>query len=157
MFLTNQNAEIVACTMYIISGINKWRKKLSISWSLHHRKMLGPWRSCPLWKVSTAGILFLIRDAYLIGSIHCGKHPLFGVPLWFPHLACHKFYLIWWRKLLINGIWYSGEIQVWDTGREDETVIATSGMGSDSHREPVTKVTININLYARCPKTSCLV
>ena len=29
---------------------------------------------------------------------------------------------------------------MWDTGREDETVIATSGMGSDSHREPVTKV-----------------
>ena len=31
---------------------------------------------------------------------------------------------------------------MWDTGREDETVIATSGMGSDSHREPVAKVTI---------------
>ena len=31
---------------------------------------------------------------------------------------------------------------MWDTGKEDETVIATSGMGSDSHREPVTKVTI---------------
>ena len=29
---------------------------------------------------------------------------------------------------------------MWDTGREDETVIATSGLGSDSHREPVTKV-----------------
>ena len=31
---------------------------------------------------------------------------------------------------------------MWDTGRDDDTVIATSGMGSDSHREPVTKVTI---------------
>ena len=30
---------------------------------------------------------------------------------------------------------------MWDMGREDETLIATSGMGSDSHREPVTKVT----------------
>ena len=37
-------------------------------------------------------------------------------------------------------MYYLGEIQVWDTGREDETVIATSGMGSDSHREPVSKV-----------------
>ena len=36
--------------------------------------------------------------------------------------------------------WYSGEVQVWDMGREDDTLIATSGMGSDSHREPVTKV-----------------
>ena len=44
---------------------------------------------------------------------------------------------------------------MWDMGREDETVIATSGMGSDSHREPVTKVT-NIILYARCPKASYL-
>ena len=34
----------------------------------------------------------------------------------------------------------SGEVQVWDMGREDDTLIATSGMGSDSHREPVTKV-----------------
>jgi len=33
-----------------------------------------------------------------------------------------------------------GEVQVWDMGREDETLVATSGMGSDSHREPVTKV-----------------
>lgn len=37
-------------------------------------------------------------------------------------------------------MYYLGEIQVWDTGREDETIIATSGMGSDSHREPVSKV-----------------
>ena len=36
--------------------------------------------------------------------------------------------------------WFSGEVQVWDMGREDDTLIATSGMGSDSHREPVTKV-----------------
>ena len=35
---------------------------------------------------------------------------------------------------------FSGEVQVWDMGREDDTLIATSGMGSDSHREPVTKV-----------------
>lgn len=34
----------------------------------------------------------------------------------------------------------SGEVQVWDMGREDDALIATSGMGSDSHREPVTKV-----------------
>lgn len=41
---------------------------------------------------------------------------------------------------VVAGGSFNGEIQVWDTGREDETVIATSGMGSDSHREPVSKV-----------------
>ena len=38
---------------------------------------------------------------------------------------------------------------MWDTGREDETVIATSGMGSDSHREPVSKVCYTTNLKPR--------
>lgn len=29
---------------------------------------------------------------------------------------------------------------MWDLGREDDALVATTGMGSDSHREPVTKV-----------------
>lgn len=29
---------------------------------------------------------------------------------------------------------------VWNTSREDETLVATSGIGDDSHREPVAKV-----------------
>lgn len=41
---------------------------------------------------------------------------------------------------VIAGGTFNGEVQVWDMGREDDTLIATSGMGSDSHREPVTKV-----------------
>ena len=38
-------------------------------------------------------------------------------------------------------IYVAGEVQVWNTGSEDETLVASSGLGSDSHREPVTKVT----------------
>ena len=29
---------------------------------------------------------------------------------------------------------------MWNIGSEDETLVARSGLGSDSHREPVTKV-----------------
>ena len=35
---------------------------------------------------------------------------------------------------------------MWDTGREDETLLASSGLGDDSHREPVTKVVVFIIL-----------
>ena len=35
---------------------------------------------------------------------------------------------------------HTGEVMVWDTGREDEALVATSGIGDDSHREPVSKV-----------------
>ena len=34
----------------------------------------------------------------------------------------------------------TGEVMVWDLGRDDEMLIATSGIGDDSHREPVSKV-----------------
>ena len=30
---------------------------------------------------------------------------------------------------------------VWDTAREDDTMIASSGIGDDSHKEPVSRVT----------------
>ena len=44
---------------------------------------------------------------------------------------------------------------MWDMGREDETLIATSGMGSDSHREPVTKVTLDFfSLQYQLPNTT---
>lgn len=33
-----------------------------------------------------------------------------------------------------------GEVIIWDTGRDDDQIIATSGIGDDSHREPVGKV-----------------
>ena len=35
---------------------------------------------------------------------------------------------------------FAGEVILWDTGREDEVQVATSGIGDDSHREPVSKV-----------------
>ncbi len=35
---------------------------------------------------------------------------------------------------------FVGEIIVWDLNREDDLVIASSGIGDDSHREPVCKV-----------------
>ena len=41
--------------------------------------------------------------------------------------------------MLINHI--AGEIMVWDTGRDDDTLIASSGLGDDSHKEPVSRVT----------------
>ncbi|KAL9982639.1 hypothetical protein ACROYT_G004708 [Oculina patagonica] len=53
---------------------------------------------------------------------------------------------------VIAGGTFNGEIQVWDTGREDETVIATSGLGSDSHREPVTKVLWSLDSSSKATK-----
>ena len=35
---------------------------------------------------------------------------------------------------------FTGEVLVWDLSREDDLVVATSGIGDDAHREPVTKV-----------------
>ena len=35
----------------------------------------------------------------------------------------------------------TGEVLVWDTGREDDMLIASSGNGDDSHREAVSKLT----------------
>ena len=29
---------------------------------------------------------------------------------------------------------------MWDTGKEDETLVASSGIGDDSHREPISKL-----------------
>lgn len=36
-----------------------------------------------------------------------------------------------------------GEVLLWDLSKEDDMLIGSSGMGSDSHREPVTKVITN--------------
>lgn len=57
---------------------------------------------------------------------------------------------------VIAGGSFNGEIQVWDTGREDETVIATSGMGSDSHREPVSKVLWTLDSSSKATKYQIL-
>jgi len=35
---------------------------------------------------------------------------------------------------------FNGEVIVWDLSREDDLVVATSGIGDDAHREPVSKV-----------------
>ncbi|CAG5134760.1 unnamed protein product, partial [Candidula unifasciata] len=45
----------------------------------------------------------------------------------------------------VNPAWlaggnFSGEIILWDLSREDDLVLATSGIGNDAHREPVSKV-----------------
>lgn len=41
---------------------------------------------------------------------------------------------------LIVGGTFNGEVLVWDLSREDDILVATSGIGDDSHREPVSKV-----------------
>ena len=35
---------------------------------------------------------------------------------------------------------WSGEVSVWDIGRDGDLVIASSGIGDDSHREPVSRL-----------------
>ena len=45
-----------------------------------------------------------------------------------------KLVLIVWFNLFL------GEVLVWDLGRDDEMLIASSGIGDDSHREPVSKL-----------------
>lgn len=35
---------------------------------------------------------------------------------------------------------FSGVVIVWDLSREDDMVLTSSGIGDDSHREPVSKV-----------------
>ncbi|XP_048745989.1 cytoplasmic dynein 2 intermediate chain 2-like isoform X1 [Ostrea edulis] len=42
---------------------------------------------------------------------------------------------------LIAGGTYNGVVIVWDLSREDDMVLTSSGLGDDSHREPVSKVT----------------
>lgn len=37
-------------------------------------------------------------------------------------------------------IFFSGVVIVWDLSREDDMVLTSSGIGDDSHREPVSKV-----------------
>ncbi|XP_077992291.1 cytoplasmic dynein 2 intermediate chain 2-like [Glandiceps talaboti] len=44
------------------------------------------------------------------------------------------------KPAIIAGGNFNGEIVVWDLSREDETIVATSGIGDDSHREPVSKI-----------------
>ncbi|KXJ25340.1 WD repeat-containing protein 34 [Exaiptasia diaphana] len=41
---------------------------------------------------------------------------------------------------VIAGGTFNGEVQVWDLSKEDDLLIGTSGLGNESHREPVTKV-----------------
>ncbi|XP_070539998.1 cytoplasmic dynein 2 intermediate chain 2-like isoform X2 [Ptychodera flava] len=44
------------------------------------------------------------------------------------------------KPAIIAGGNFNGEIVIWDLSREDETIVATSGIGDDSHREPVSKL-----------------
>ncbi|XP_052251863.1 cytoplasmic dynein 2 intermediate chain 2-like isoform X2 [Dreissena polymorpha] len=41
---------------------------------------------------------------------------------------------------IVAGGSFNGEVLLWDLSREDDMLIATSGLGQDSHQEPVTKV-----------------
>ncbi|KAK2156882.1 hypothetical protein NP493_1930g00018 [Ridgeia piscesae] len=50
-------------------------------------------------------------------------------------VACHPK-----QPSLIAGATFNGEVMVWDTSREDETLVATSGISDDTHREPVYKL-----------------
>ncbi|XP_013407902.1 WD repeat-containing protein 34 [Lingula anatina] len=40
----------------------------------------------------------------------------------------------------IAGGTFTGEVMLWDTSKEDEMLIASSGIGGDAHREPVSKL-----------------
>nr|XP_006820378.1 PREDICTED: WD repeat-containing protein 34-like [Saccoglossus kowalevskii] len=44
------------------------------------------------------------------------------------------------KPSIIAGGNFNGEIVIWDLSKEDDTIVATSGIGDDSHREPVSKV-----------------
>jgi len=35
---------------------------------------------------------------------------------------------------------YTGEVVVWDISRDGDVVIASSGIGDDAHREPVSRL-----------------
>jgi len=50
-------------------------------------------------------------------------------------ISCHPE-----KPSLVVGGTFNGEVIVWDTGKEDETRVASSGIGDDSHREPITKI-----------------
>lgn len=41
---------------------------------------------------------------------------------------------------IIAGGNFSGEVLLWDLSREDDMLVATSGLGEDAHQEPVSKV-----------------
>lgn len=57
---------------------------------------------------------------------------------------------------VIAGGTFNGEVQVWDLGREDDALVATTGMGSDSHREPVTKVLWTLDPSSKANKYQVL-
>ncbi|XP_041371000.1 cytoplasmic dynein 2 intermediate chain 2-like [Gigantopelta aegis] len=53
-------------------------------------------------------------------------------------LMCLQFHPV--NPAWIAGGSFNGEVLVWDLSREDDLVLATSGIGDDAHREPVAKV-----------------
>ncbi len=42
--------------------------------------------------------------------------------------------------LSLSSLCCTGEVCIWDLSREDDALIFTSGIGDDSHREPVTEI-----------------
>nr|XP_054766400.1 cytoplasmic dynein 2 intermediate chain 2-like [Lytechinus pictus] len=42
---------------------------------------------------------------------------------------------------LVAGGTFNGEVMIWDLSKDDENLIATSGISDDTHREPVTQIT----------------
>ncbi|ESO90367.1 hypothetical protein LOTGIDRAFT_233855 [Lottia gigantea] len=53
-------------------------------------------------------------------------------------LMCVEFHPT--NPALIAGGNFNGEVMVWDLSKEDDLLVATSGIGDDAHREPVAKV-----------------
>ncbi|XP_071503486.1 cytoplasmic dynein 2 intermediate chain 2-like [Diadema antillarum] len=53
-------------------------------------------------------------------------------------LMCTTFHPI--HPALLVGGTFNGEVMVWDLSREDENLVATSGIGDDTHREPVAQL-----------------
>ncbi|KAJ7390370.1 WD repeat-containing protein 34 [Desmophyllum pertusum] len=97
------------------------------------------WMFIPFWEASS-----LIWEG---SSPYCERHPLIVVAHYgavhhidLKHKVVDWCYLIFRRDTSV-GHW-----------REDETVIATSGMGSDSHREPVTKVLWTVDSSSKASK-----
>ena len=44
------------------------------------------------------------------------------------------------EKRKFTNLFTAGEVMLWDLSREDDLVVASSGIDDDSHQEPVSKV-----------------
>lgn len=74
-------------------------------------------------------------------------HTLSGLMPWWCHQVYSKFVTKWHsvhsftnNLTFCFNFWFSGQLSVWDLSQEDEPLLASSGIGDDSHREPITQI-----------------